>query len=126
MKRKLVVDWSRKGDILVGRCDDPDLLHTVIKGHPMNDNITRFDVLCPASWKNNRIFFNGVAMGLLGFRVAGGGIRIGRVQCATDAEWLASVLEKAGVTHVYNAPTGPKVEADDDIDTDTAIVSVRC
>ena len=137
MKRKLVVDWSRKGDILVGQCNDPDLLFPIIEGHPMNDNITRFDVICPAKWKYNRIFFNGVDMGPLGFRVgpgkkeyldvapkhSGGWFRIGRVQCASDAEWLTSVLEKSGVTHVYNAPTAPKVEADDDIDTDTAVVS---
>ena len=95
-----------KDGLLVGTCDHSGLLIPFIQGVPKPDNITRFDILCPANWKNNRIIFNDRNMGTLGFYVIpdpedyrsvapsnidGGFIRIGRVQCPSDSEWITDM-----------------------------------
>ena len=69
MRRKLRIDWQEKDGRLVGDCDDPGLLAPVIRGVPKSGGQTRFDIICPGGWKNDRIFFNGIDMGRLGFYV---------------------------------------------------------
>ena len=138
MKRHLSIEWQRQIErpdwdaikdepwasptirymetnrgVLIGTCDDPGLLMPIIEGRPFLGGQTRFDVYAPDNWKNDRIFFNGLDMGLLGFRVmmdpgdyrtvapkadTNDYIRVGRVQCATASEWIDDIFADLGTS----------------------------
>ena len=124
-----------RGGWLVGHCDDPGLLSPFIEGAPKRGNITRFDIFCPDKWKNDRIIINRIDLDRLGFRVmmdpgdyrsvapaseTAGFIRVGRVQCDSDARWIRDVCDNLGISTFDEAlaSTDESTKDNDMVDND--------